>query len=150
MTRGFTLLELLLVMTLVALVTGLSYPSIASGLDTLRLRSASDAIASFLNTALDRADRRQQVIEIRISPRESVLSARSADDGFARRLEVPDSIRIVSVQPSLQNAVAPDEPRRFLVYPGGAVPRIVIEIENPNGRRRLVSVDPLTGVPHSQ
>ena len=45
---------------------------------------------SFLNTALDRADRRQQAVEIRISPRENSLTARAADLSFTRRLELPD------------------------------------------------------------
>src|SRR5437868_6598836 len=77
--RGITLLEMLIVMTIVALVAGLTFPSIATGLDSLRLRSASDSIVSLLNTALDRADRRQQAVEITISPKENSIVARSAD-----------------------------------------------------------------------
>ncbi len=146
--RGVTLLELLIVMTLIALVTGLSYPSIASGLDSLRLRSASDAVVAFLNTALDRAERRQQVVEISISPSENSIAARAADMGFVRRFEMPDTIHIVSVSPTDQGP--PDEPRHFLVYPGGSIPRIGIEIANKEGRRRMVSVDPVTGVPQSR
>jgi hypothetical protein len=44
----------------------------------------------------------------------------------------------------------PDQARRFLVYPGGAVPGIAVEIANQSGRRRRVSVDPMTGVPRSE
>jgi len=43
-----TLLEALIVVALVAMIAGLSFPSVTSGLDTLRLRSASDSIVSFL------------------------------------------------------------------------------------------------------
>src|SRR6266849_4214713 len=78
-SSGVTLLEMLIVMTLIALVAGLSYPSVASGVDSLRLRSASDGIVGFLNTAIDRAWRRQQVIQVWISPRDNVLTARSPD-----------------------------------------------------------------------
>src|SRR5258708_28768891 len=146
--RGVTLLEMLIVVTLIGLVAGLSYPSVASGLGTLRLRSASDAIVSLLNTALDRADRRQQVVEIWISTRDNAMIARSADSGFVRRLDVPDPIRITAVLPAIQ--ANPDEPRRFILYPGGAVPRIGIELANKEGRRRTVSIDPVTGVPLAQ
>lgn len=145
---GVTLIEMLIVMTLVALVAGLSYPSIASGLESLRLRAASDSIVAFLNTALQRADRRQQVVEIRIFPRENALTARASDLGFARRLEMPAFVHIVSVSPAVQGN--PDQPRRFLVYPGGTVPGIAVEIANQSGRRRRVSVDPMTGVPRSE
>jgi prepilin-type N-terminal cleavage/methylation domain-containing protein len=146
--RGVTLLELLIVMTLMALLAGLSYPSIASGLDSLRLRSASNAIVAFLNTALERADRRQQAVEIWISPRENSMTARSADLGFVRRLDIPEPIRIVSVMPSAM--VNADEPRRFFLYPGGSVPQIAVEIATKEGRKRLVSVDPITGVSRSE
>jgi prepilin-type N-terminal cleavage/methylation domain-containing protein len=145
---GVTLIEMLVVVLLIALLAGLSYPAVASGVDSLRLRSASDAIVAFLNTALDRADRRQQAVEISISPRDSVLTARSADAGFVRRLDLPEAVHIAGVRPGAE--ISPDQPRRFLVYPGGSVPAIGIEIVNNSGRRRLVSIDPITGVPRSE
>jgi type II secretory pathway pseudopilin PulG len=145
-----TLMEALIVVALIAMVAGLSFPAVSSGLDTLRLRSASDSIVSFLNIALDHADRRQQAVEVIVSPHENVLLSRTADLGFSRRMDLPPQIRIVSVQPALVNAGNPDEPRRFLLYPGGAVPRIGVEISTLQGRKRLVSVDPVTGSPMAQ
>lgn len=145
--RGVTLIELLIVVTLIALLAGITFPSVASGIDSLRLRSASNAMVAFFDTALDRSDRRQQAVEIRIAPKENALTARSADDQFDRRLELPDGIRIDSVAPRAEGE--PDEPRRFLVYPGGSVPKIGVEIENHSGRRRMVSLDPITGVARS-
>jgi prepilin-type N-terminal cleavage/methylation domain-containing protein len=137
---GVTLLEMLIVVTIVALLAGVTYPSIAAGLDSLRLRSASDSIVAFLNTALDHAERRQQAVEIRIAPRESDLSARSADAGFSRDLRLPNTVRIVN----------PADARRFLLYPGGSVPAITIDLATPGGRHRTVSIDPITGVPQSE
>ena len=147
--RGVTLIEALIVVALIAMVAGLSYPSVSSGLDTLRLRSASDSIVSFLNIALDRAGRRQQAVEVIVSPRENLLLSRTADLGFSRRLDLPPQLRIVSVQPASPAILDPQEPRRFLLYPGGSVPRIGIEIATSQGRRRLVRVDPVTGSPLS-
>src|SRR5689334_14016842 len=129
------------------MIAAVSFPAIGAGLDTLRLRSASDAIVSFLNIALDRADRRQQAVEVIVSPRENLLLSRTADLGFVRRLEIPPQLRIVSVQPVLPTLADPLEPRHFLLYPGGSVPRIGIELGTSQGRRRLVSVDPVTGSP---
>src|SRR5947207_6675346 len=91
--HGVTLLELLIVMTLIALVAGISFPSVASGIDSLRLRSAGDQIVSFLNSSLDRADRRQQAVEILVSPEENALIARSSDLGFTRRLDMPEPVK---------------------------------------------------------
>jgi prepilin-type N-terminal cleavage/methylation domain-containing protein len=146
--RGVTLLEMLIVVTLMALVAGISYPSVASGVNSLRLRAASDGIVGFLNTAIDRAERRQQAIQILISPRDNLMTARSPDLGFNRQFDLPGAIRIVSVLPN--SGIAPDEPRTFLIYPGGTVPAIGVEIANQDGRRRLVRIDPITGVPGSE
>jgi type II secretory pathway pseudopilin PulG len=131
--------------TIIALVAGLSLPSISSGLDSIRLRSASDSIVSLLNTSLDRADRRQQAIEILISPRENSISARSADQSFTRRLDLADPVRIATVQPAVE--ADPNQPRRFLIYPGGAVPGISIDLATASGHKRTVAIDPVTGVP---
>src|SRR5579871_6594166 len=79
---GITLIELLIVLTLIALVTGISYPSAAAGVESLRLRSVSDQIVNFLNAAIDRAGRREQVIEVWIAPKDNVLIARSPDLAF--------------------------------------------------------------------
>ncbi len=147
--RGVTLVEILIVVAVIAMIAGLSFPAINSGLDSLRLRSTSDAIVSFLNIALDHADRRQQAVEVIVSPRENILVSRTADLGFVRRLDLPVQLRIVSVQPALPTVLDAQEPRTFLLYPGGSVPRIGIEIATFQGRRRLVSVDPITGSPVS-
>jgi prepilin-type N-terminal cleavage/methylation domain-containing protein len=146
--RGVTLLEMLIVVTIIAIVAGLSFPSAASGLDTLRLRSASDSIVSLLNTALDRADRRQQAVEITILPKENAIVARSADLGFNRRVDLQEPIHINAIFPTAD--IDPAEPRHFLVYPGGTVPGIGVELANRSGRKRMVSVDPVTGVPQAK
>jgi type II secretion system protein H len=148
--RGITLIEMLIVMALIGLMAAMAAPSISAGLDTLRLRSASDAIIGFMNVALARADTRQQAVEILISPAEGKLSARSSDGGFSKVLEIASPVKILSVQP--EAAAVMDEQaqaRRFLLYPGGAIPRIAIEIGNATGRKRTVTIDPITGVPQS-
>ncbi len=145
-----TLIEALIVVALIAMIAAVSFPAISAGLDTLRLRSTSDAIVSFLNIALDHAGRRQQAVEVIVSPRENILLSRTADLGFSQRLDIPAQVRIVSVQPALPTLADPQEPRHFLLYPGGSVPGIGIEISTLRGRRRLVSVDPVTGSPRSE
>jgi prepilin-type N-terminal cleavage/methylation domain-containing protein len=147
---GVTLIEMMIVATLIALVAGISYPAVASGLETLRLRSASDSIVGFLNTALDRADRRQQAVQIQIWAREGILVARSADLGFVRRLEIAEPLHITDILPHVPVPQNPGDARNIIVYPGGAVPRIGIELSTPQGRKRLVGIDPITGVPRAQ
>ncbi len=143
--RGVTLLEMLVVMAIIALLAGVSFPAISAGIDSVRLASATNSVSSFLNAAFNRAERRQQVVELVVSPRENAMWLRSAEPGFERKLELPDGVRIEEVLPKLTE----DEsaPRRFLLIPGGTPPRITIRIGNLRGVRRLVRVDPTTGMP---
>jgi len=143
-----TLIELLIVAALIALIAGLSYPSAVTGIESMRLRSAADTVTNFLSAAIDHAERREQVIEVWISPQDNVLIARSPDLAFQRRLEIPRMFHIASIQPPAE--VSEGASRRFLMYPGGTVPHIGVELLSQSGRRRLISVDPLSGLPHSE
>ena len=147
---GITLIEMLIAVGLIALLAGLTYPSVNAGLDTLRLRSASDRVISFFSAAVDHSDRRQQVVEVQILMAENALLARTADQSFVRRLEVPDPARIVSVFPPLAGSMAPNGARRFLLYPGGAIPAIGVEIATRTGRRRVIHLDPITGTARAE
>jgi hypothetical protein len=135
---------MLIVVSLIALLTGLSYAPMSAGLETLRLRAASDVVLSFLSGALDRAERKQTVVEIQILPVENVLLARTSDLTFVKRVDLPSGMQIARISPEVPGA-DPRAVRRFLIYPGGAVPGIAVELVNPKGRRRKVSLDPLTG-----
>jgi type II secretory pathway pseudopilin PulG len=135
---------MLIVVSLIALLAGLSYPSVTAGLDTLRLRSASDVVVTFLSGALDRAERRQAVVELQILPGDNALLARTADQGFNKRIDIPKDMRIASIAPAIPGA-DPKAVRRFLFYPGGTVPQLQLELMNPRGRSRMISLDPLTG-----
>jgi hypothetical protein len=118
---------------------------VSSGLETLRLSSAGGSLASFINGALNLAERRQQPIEITIDTQNNLVLAQSAGPGFVRKLEMPDGVRILGVLPPL--VAETGQPRRFVVYPGGTVPRFVVELSNRKGARRIVRIDPITGIP---
>jgi prepilin-type N-terminal cleavage/methylation domain-containing protein len=143
---GVTLIELVIVMAIVGLIVGISYPAVAAGLETVRLSSAADTVASFINTALNRADRRQEVIAMGISMKDNTIVLHSTEVGFERKLELPDGIVIQAVLPELAEADA-QAPRQFILMPGGTAPRVGIMIANRKGSRRIVRLDPITGVP---
>ena len=83
-SRGVTLIEMMIVVTIISLIAGLTYPSITSGLDSMRLNAASRSIVSFFNSGLNRAERRQQAIQITISKPGNFLSMRSTDPSFGQ------------------------------------------------------------------
>ncbi len=141
--RGVTLIEMLIVVMIIGLIAGVSFPAVSSGLDSLRLASASDSLVSFLNAGLNRAERRQEGVEVAISIHDSTLTLTSPS--LSRRLEMPSGVTIRQVWPQLPEPSV--GPRVFLLFPGGTVPRIGIELVNQRGVRRIVRVNPMTGVP---
>jgi prepilin-type N-terminal cleavage/methylation domain-containing protein len=141
--RGVTLIEMLIVVMIIGLIAAVSFPAVSSGLDNLRLASASNSIVAFLNAGLNRADRRQEAVEVAISTRDSTVTLTSAS--LSRKLEMPSGVTIERVLPRLPEEI--DRPRLFLLFPGGAVPRIGIGIVNQRGVRSIVRVNPMTGVP---
>lgn len=141
---GVTLIEMMMVVTIIGIMAGVFFPAISGGLDSVRMASASDSIAAFLNSALNRAERRQEVIEITISMKDNAITLFSTEPGFERRLKLPDGIRIMAVLPAIEEQ---EEVRRFVLQPGGTPPRVGVEIVNSRGGRRIVRVDPMTGSP---
>ena len=98
--------------------------------------SPTNTTAAFLNSGLNRVERRQQVMEFTISPRDNLILLRSLDGTFARKLDLPSGVRVE----------APDV-QRFLLLPGAAPPRVRVQLASERGQRRIVTLDPITGVP---
>jgi len=140
--RGVTLVELLIVMTIIGLMAAISFPAISSGIESLRLASASDSIVSFLNAGLNRAQRRQEPVEVAVSVKDNIITLTSAS--LSRRLDMPSGVTIQQVWPQVPEDTGT---RFFLLLPAGAVPRFGIEIANRKGVHRIVRVNPMTGVP---
>jgi len=143
-SKGVTLLELLVVVAVIALLVSISFPAVTSGLDSLRLASASDSLVSFLNGGLNRCERRQEVVEVAISVKKNEVVLHSSEPGFERKLAMTEGVRIEAVDPKLE---VEEDPRRFILMPGGTVPGVGVQLVNRREQRRMVRVDPMTGVP---
>jgi hypothetical protein len=136
---------MVVVMAIIGLLAAITFPSVTSGMDSLRLTSACDSVASFVNTALNRAEQRRVPVELSVSTAVGTLWLRSTEAGWVRRLDLPPGIRVIKVHPDPLFEV--EGPRRFLFYPGGTPPPIGIELANEKGARRIVRVNPMSGVP---
>ena len=135
---------MMVVVSIIAVMVGIMFPSVTSGLESIRLASAADSAATFFASAVNLAERRQVLVELTVSKSENAIYLRYPPD-FQRRYELPDGLAIHAVLPEVPGD--PMGPRRFLLYPGGAAPRIGIRIGNQKGAERIVTVDPITGVP---
>ncbi len=137
-SRGVTLIEMLIVVVIIGTIVSLSFPSLTSGLAGIRLASSSSAVASFLTSAMNTVERHEQAAAIVVTPKESRLDVFTAASGEkpSGTYRTPDSISIEG-----------EEPHRYLLFPGGAFPRISLVLRNEKGARRSVEIDPVTAVP---
>jgi prepilin-type N-terminal cleavage/methylation domain-containing protein len=142
--RGVTLMEMMVVLAIITLIVGISVPSTIGGLENIRLAAGARSVAAFMNIAANRAERRQQAIELSFDVKDNRATMRSPDAAFVKKLDLPPGIALQAVWPAPSQPT--DEPRRFLIQPGGIPPRIGIEIANRRGARRIVRLNPMTGV----
>jgi hypothetical protein len=139
-------MEMMVVCAIIGLIVAVSAPSMSAGLDSVRMTSAADSVATFLNGAVNRAERRQEPMELVISLKENKLDLYSNEPGFTRELKLPVGILIQAVLPK-SNDDEPEELRRLILMPGASVPGIGIELANRRGGRKIVRLDPMTGFP---
>jgi type II secretory pathway pseudopilin PulG len=137
-------MEMMVVMAIIALIVAIALPNTLAGLENLRLSAAARSVAAFLNVAANRAERREQGVELIVSIRDNLIAMRTADSPAPRTLSLPPGIVLRAVWPAPEDQS--DAPREFVLQPGSFPPRIGIEIANPRGARRIVRLDPITGV----
>lgn len=138
---GVTLIEMLIVVMIVSIIAGLSFPALTSGLSSVRLSSASGSAASFLTAAMNRVERHELAAAVVVAPNENRLAVYTAASGSRpeKQLQMPQGISIEGAGPE-----------RFLLLPGGTFPRITLILRNDKGARRAIRIDPATGVPDIQ
>jgi prepilin-type N-terminal cleavage/methylation domain-containing protein len=136
--RGVTLLEMLIVVAIIATVAAVSFPSLTNGLASVRLTSAASGVASFFTSSMNTVERREQAAAIVVTPKENRVDVFTAASGLK-----PSR----TFQPQAGITFEGEDPHRYLLFPGGAIPRIAVVLRNEKGSRRSVSIDPVTGVP---
>ena len=140
-----TLMEMMVVVFLIAVLAAISFPAVTSGIDSLRMRQATDTITSVLNQCLQRAERQQTPVELVFDRTDNALYVGGVGPAPTKRIPLPQGITMAAILPPAP--MGPDMRRLILLMPGAAVPRIGVLLANTKGQRRIVSVNPITGIP---
>ena len=142
---GVTLIEMLIVMTIIGVLAAVSYPGVTASLDSMRMRSATDSVASFLTQAKTRLDRSQDAVLLTFDKSAGRLEMHGATPASAKQLVLPEGISILRVHPE-----PPGDPvlvREVVLTPGATMPAFSIELLNRRGQHRLIRIDQLSSVP---
>lgn len=135
---GFTLLELLLVLTIIGLTLTVVPPMLSNAMPTLTLRGAAQDLALAFNQARGRAITRNQTQEVRLLPRQGAYVAGAGPDPQ----ELPKSIRLSVEQAVPLDQVTGEQAVRF--YPDGSSSGGLIGLSNQH-RGYQLRIDWLTG-----
>ena len=134
--RGVTLIEMLVVMTLVGLLAAVVAPSVGSGVETVRLRATGERLAATLRMARTRALRTQHYMQVSVDPQSRAVELRDLEGGSVSAWEIPNTIEVQSKRPLT-----------FLVYPDGGSQVMRVGLRNQRGRQVEVAPDPFTMFP---
>jgi len=137
--RGFTLLELVVVLLILGLLAALVAPTISGTLDSGRLRSGAAemrAVFTLARTLAISAGREREVIVDRTRGLYGV-------DGEGER-RLPEGVGILSAR--VGDRTAEEDTFRVRFYPDGSAEGTVVVLSAAGGGGLRVAVDPLTGI----
>jgi hypothetical protein len=141
---------MLIVLAIIGVMSSIVWPAASNALDSIRLRSAADSVASLIARAAIHVERKQQPVELIIDPEAGRLSVAGAGASDNASLTLDEGVTIAGVEPRLlQEPGAEEQPelRRFVLMPGAGWPALKIQLESTRHARRVVSLDPITGSP---
>ena len=135
MKRGFTLVELVVTLFVLALAVGVAAPSIARGVDTVRTRAEAGGVATFLRAAREKAITHNQAYEVRVRPAEGLVELRTGDAVSATK-RLAAGLRVTAEPPSA---------RTITFLPQGPTSGGRLRVEMPGRQGYLITVNALTG-----
>ena len=148
---GFTLIELIIVMVIVAITMAFSIPRLGSIFDATSFNRIVNKVIVFLRDARVDALSTGKKISIVVDLEDGKL-IRLTDGGEERNLQMPDEITIgVEREDRLKVVNLPsfgrDENIEFNFYPNGTAsgPRLLMKDTN-TGRNAIIYLEPLAGL----
>ncbi len=135
--RGFSLLELMVVLLLLALSAAIVVPSLEKGLRAKEVRQSATGIAAVARNLRDRAINESVVKRLTINSFEN-----SYEVARDQKVRLPREIRFTGIEGGMP---AGDGLTQFLFYPNGSALGGEIGISGGSGASYVIRVEDLTG-----
>lgn len=141
--RGFSLLELVLVLLIAGLALAVSYPNLARGTAAFHLRAAGRDVLNMLRFAREKAITEQANMLITADREKQQVTLAGAVGGGARRYALPDDVKIARL--FLSGKEVPEASITIRFLPNGSCETAEIVLQSSSGALVRVVTDPLTG-----
>jgi general secretion pathway protein H len=142
-TRGITLLEVLVTLTLIAIVSAMVYPSFGSAMQTLRLRGEARRIISACREAKWEAVAKRRPFRLTLDLEKNQFAITDLSNQIRKEIDLPAGIRIFQAQKVSDDGLS--DATEFYFFPNGTAESGIITLRNEQGRNIRVLIDVLTG-----
>jgi general secretion pathway protein H len=144
---GFSLLELLVVLMLLAFMTAVVIPSLGRVLSTAKLKTGSREIAASIRLARSKAASEQQVYLLGFDLERNEVKLSSLNSTYRKSFELPDGIHLTKVS-LLETRVEQEAKDPFFYFmPNGNSQSFQVSLRNEQGRALRVIHNNLKGTP---
>jgi prepilin-type N-terminal cleavage/methylation domain-containing protein len=131
---GFTLIEVVLVLVVLAIAGVIAVPALQPALESTRAEAAARRTAAFLDETRRRAVLGRKELEVRCRPRNERLE-RVAGAGEPEIFRIPEQLALASCTPA-----------SVRYFPQGSSTGLTLLLRDRRGRERRVSVGSFTGL----
>ena len=141
--QGFTLLELIIVVVVIALVLTVSYPSLSRGSAAIKLRSTGRDVLNTFRYAREKAVTEQVGMRVTVDrEKQELVLSDDLGDG-SRRYALPEGVKI---QRMIQGGTEVAEgPMVVRFLPNGSAEDAEVFLQSKTGAYLRVVTDPITG-----
>jgi general secretion pathway protein H len=138
-TRGYSLMELVVVLAILAVAAGVVAPAVGRTAEDVKVRAELAGLAAFLRAAREQAVTRRETLEVTLDPEARVLLLRRPGRESEARVQPSRA-----VSPLLRVEADPAMPR-VTFLPHGMSSGARLTVEAPGPRAYVIAVDALTG-----
>ncbi len=142
-SRGFTLLELALVMLIISLAVAVTYPNMSRGAAAFELRAAGRDVMNIMRHAREKSITEQKSVRVTASREEQQVTLSEMPSGISRHYALPRRVRIDAL--FLEGKEVSEGPLVIRFLPNGSSETAAIVLSSESGSRLRVVTDPLTG-----
>jgi type II secretion system protein H len=141
--RGFSLLELILVMVVMSLVMAIAYPSMSRGRTAFHLRAVARDVINSLRVARETAVTEQKVMMVLIDAEARQVTVATDVGEDARSYHPPDDVKVTGITSEGEELLQGPMSIRFL--PNGSSDNALILVKADTGANLKIVLDPIIG-----
>jgi general secretion pathway protein H len=148
-SKGFSLLELIIVLIIISLLTLLVTPRLTRTISHMEVRSVAKKISAVLRFSRNNAINKNKIYQVNFDAESGLVSVQSADEGGDTLTQqnsypLPKEVRIEKVEAG-KTLIESSHPA-FEFYPNGGTNGGTAVVRGGEGRAYAIQVDFLTGV----